>query len=293
MKKWLLINYNKRSSKKYGWHPSWFSAHSLAGLCAPKESYEFNQQLIDNIKYFQMVHNLEVDGKVGPITFRRLLSARDNLDPRNFIVINGKQVDIDWDTKVDLMPSNCYKKQKSERKPNMIVTHWDATTSAERCKRVLQARKISTHFCIDNDGVIYQYVDTNDIAWHAGGVNKYSIGVDFSNAYYTKYNDYYHKKGFNQRPVCKGSIVHGVTLKSHLGYYPVQIEAYKILVKTLCDYYGIPIQTPMINKNIANTGVVKEAKKGKYNGIVCHYHVSRNKIDCAGLDLKSIIDQLG
>ncbi len=116
----------------------------------------------------------------------------------------------------------------------MIVTHWDATTSAEKCKRVLQARKISTHFCIDNDGVIHQYVDTNNIAYHAGRVNKYSIGIDFSNAYYTKYNKWYEKNGFGERPILKDSRVHGIRLKPHLGYYKVQIEAYKKLVKVFC-----------------------------------------------------------
>ena len=174
----------------------------------------------------------------------------------------------------------------------MIVTHWDACTSAAKCKRVLQARSISTHFCIDNDGIIYQYVDTNNPAWHAGGVNNKTIGKDISNAYYMKYNDYYIKKGFNKRPVCKNSRVHGIKLRPHLGYYNVQIEAYKKLVKVLCDHYDIPIETPMINENVADTGVVNEAKKGKYKGIVCHYHVSRNKIDCAGLELDKIIKEL-
>ena len=55
-----------------------------------------------------MVHNLKVDGKVGSITFRRILTAKDNLNPRNFIVVNGK-VNIDWDVKQDLMPTNCYR----------------------------------------------------------------------------------------------------------------------------------------------------------------------------------------
>ncbi len=279
---WLIINYNKRSSKRYGWHPSWFDDNLT----------KFNDQLIESIKCFQIQHDLIVDGKVGSATFRRVLAERDLKDTENFILIDDQCVAIDWDIKIDLMPSNCYKKSKKERSPNMIVTHWDATTSAEKCKRVLQARKISTHFCIDNDGVIYQYVDTNNIAWHAGGVNKYSIGIDFSNAYYLKYNEYYEKKGFNKRPVCRDSRIHGVNLKPHLGYYPVQIQAYKKLVKTLCDYYQIPMRTPMINKDTPNFGVVKEASRGDYSGIICHYHVSRNKIDCAGLDLKSIVDQL-
>ena len=279
---WLLTKYNKRSAKRYGWHPSWLDDHLI----------EFNSELIDCIKWFQIEHGLDVDGKVGPITFRRLLSERDLKKTKNHILINDQYVEIDWDVKIDLMPTNCFRTWRKQRKPKMIVTHWDATTSAEKCKRVLQARNISTHFCIDNDGIIYQYVDTNNVAWHAGGVNKYSVGIDFSNAYYLKYNDYYVKKGFNKRPICKDSRVHGIKLRPHLGYYPVQIEAYKKLVKTLCDHYDIPIQTPMINENVTDANVVKEAVKGKYNGIVCHYHVSRNKIDCAGLDLKSIVDQL-
>tara|TARA_R110000765_G_scaffold291332_3_gene387102 strand:+ start:55 stop:903 length:849 start_codon:yes stop_codon:yes gene_type:complete len=279
---WRINRYNKKSSKKYGWHPSWFGDHLN----------EFNSDLIDHVQWFQIDHDLKPDGMVGPITFRRLLSDRDLKKAKNYILVNNQYVEIDWDVKIDLMSKNCFKIWRGERKPKMIVTHWDATTSAEKCKRVLQARNISTHFCIDNDGVIYQYVDTNNSAWHAGGVNNCSIGIDFSNAYYLKYNSHYVKKGFNKRPICKDSRVHGVKLRHHLGYYPVQIEAYKKLVKVLCNHYDIPIETPMVNKRIADTGVVPEAKKGKYKGIVCHYHVSRNKIDCAGLNLKDIIDQL-
>jgi N-acetyl-anhydromuramyl-L-alanine amidase AmpD len=279
---WRINRYNKKSSKRYGWHPSWFDDHLV----------EFDSELIDCIKWFQLDHDLEADGLVGPLTFRRLLSERDLKKSKNHILINNQHVEIDWDVKIDLMPNNCYRKWRRQRKPNMIVTHWDATTSAEKCKRVLQARNISTHFCIDNDGIIYQYVDTNDVAWHAGGVNKYSIGIDFSNAYYLKYNDYYVKKGFNKRPICKDSRVHGVKLRPHLGYYPVQIKAYKKLVKVLCDHYDIPIETPMVNDEVADAGVRSDVKRGKFDGIVCHYHASRNKIDCAGLDLKSIVDQL-
>ena len=279
---WRLTSYNKRSAKKYGWHPSWF----ISTLD------KFDQNLIEAIKLFQYKHDLTVDGKVGPNTFRRLLSDKDLQESDNFIICDGQQIDIEWDVKQDLMPSNCYRTWRRRRHPNMLVTHWDATTSAEKCKRVLQARKISTHFCIDNDGVIYQYVDTNNVAWHAGRVNKYSIGIDFSNAYYTKYNKWYEKNGFGERPILKDSRVHGVRLKPHLGYYKVQIEAYKKLVKVLSDYYNIPIQTPMLDDKRTNNGVVEDASRGRYKGIVCHYHLTRKKIDCAGLDLKSIIDEL-
>ena len=64
------------------------------------------------------------------------------------------------------------------------------------------------------------------------------------------------------------------------------------MVKVLSDYYNIPIQTPMLDDKQTNNGVVEDASRGRYKGIVCHYHLTRKKIDCAGLDLKSIIDEL-
>lgn len=281
---WLINRYNRKTSKKYGWSPSWFG----------KELTSIDSNLTEAVRQFQLEHGLDVDGRVGPMTYRRILSTRDIEDNGyvNYILVNGQKVNIDWDVSIDLMPHGCYRKERRERKPNMIVTHWDATTSAAKCKRVLQARNISTHFCIDNDGIIHQYVDTNNTAWHAGRVNKKSIGVDFSNAYYMKYASYYKKKGLGKRPVCKNSVVHGVRLKPHLGYYKVQIEAYKKLTKLLCDHYDIRLDTPRTKEGGLYTGVVKEVSRGTYDGVVCHYHITRGKIDCAGLDLADIIDEL-
>lgn len=281
---WLINRYNKKTSKKYGWSPSWFG----------KELTSFNSSLIEAVRRFQFEHGLSVDGKVGPMTYRRILSSRDLEEDSvvNYILINDQKVEIDWDVKIDLMPAGCYSKSRWERKPNMVVTHWDATTSAEKCKRVLQARNISTHFCIDNDGIIHQYVDTNNTAWHAGGVNKRSIGVDFSNAYYLKYANYYKKKGYGERPICEDSVVHGVRLKPHLGYYKVQIEAYKKLLALLCKHYDINLDVPRTKEGDLHTGVAKDVARGRYNGVVCHYHVTRGKIDCAGLELAKIVNEL-
>tara|TARA_R110002074_G_scaffold88452_3_gene194948 strand:- start:712 stop:1569 length:858 start_codon:yes stop_codon:yes gene_type:complete len=282
---WLTNRYNRSTSKKYGWSPSWFEE----GLSS------FDSELESVIRKFQKEHDLAPDGKVGPMTYRRILAARELEEEGkivNYILINGSKIYIDWDVKINLMPSKCYRTWRRERSPNMIVTHWDVTTSADKCKRVLENRKISTHFCIDNDGVIHQYVDANNVAWHAGRVNSRSIGIDFSNAYYLKYADYYVKKGFAKRPVCEDSIVHGVKLKPHLGYYNVQIGAYEKLLNLLCDHYDINMDVPRTKSGGLYTGVVEEAASGRYNGVVCHYHLTRGKIDCAGLKLDEIVDKL-
>lgn len=280
---WYKKKYNKKSAKKHGWHPSWFASYLT----------DFDNELLDEIIKFQVGHDLKPDGMVGPMTFRRLFASRELHEEatENYILINGRQKPINWDIKLDLIKPGAYRKHRGIRKPNMIVTHWDVCTSAAACKRVLEARNISTHFCIDNDGVIYQYLDTNDIGWHAGGVNKHSIGIDFSNAYYTKYNAVYEKRGLPKRPVLKDSRVHGVKLKPHLGYYNVQIEAYKNLINVLCKNYNIPLEVPEKDGELM-TGVHNGAAKGKFNGLVCHYHLTRKKIDCAGLELKKIVDSL-
>jgi hypothetical protein len=40
------------------------------------------------------------------------------------------------------------------------------------------ASQVSAHFGVGTDGVIYQWVNTDDIAWHAMEANDHSIGVE-------------------------------------------------------------------------------------------------------------------
>ena len=283
---WRHNVYNKKTAKKLGWHPSWFASHLN----------EFNDELTLYVKAFQSKHDLKVDGFVGTMTFRRLLSSRELEEDQfdNYILVNDEKHVMDWDVKIDRIKAGAFKKVRKERSPSMIVTHWDVCTSAQKCKSVLQARNISTHFCIDNDGVIYQFLDTNDIGWHAGNrrVNNASIGIDFSNAYYTKYNKVYTRRGFAPRPVLKNSKVHGVKLKPHLGYYKVQLEAYAKLVSKLSEIYNIPLSVPEDKNGNLLTGVHRDSSLARFSGVVCHYHLTRKKIDCAGLELKKIIDSL-
>ena len=282
--KLFKLAYNRRSSKKYGWAPAWFGAK------------KFDSYLIDRIMEFQRTHDLEVDGYVGEVTHRRVMTNREafpNSDKR--ILCNGVLIPIKWDkVRIDLLKEGCYKKVTKARSPTMAVTHWDVCLSADSCKRVLEKRGISSHFVIDNDGTIVQLADCNNIAWHAGNrrVNNVSIGIDFSNAYYVKYQRNYVKAGHGERPVLTKSVVHGVKLKSHLGYYPKQILAYKALLEFLNETYGINLECPKTSDGELLTTVDPSVEKGVFEGVVCHYHLTKRKIDTAGLELDKIIDQI-
>jgi hypothetical protein len=158
----------------------------------------------------------------------------------------------------------------------------------------LKKRGISVHFCIDNDGTIYQLLDTQHAAWQAGGRNwnHRSIGVEISNAYYTKYQSWYEKNGYGPRPVRDDVRVHGRRLEEHLDFYPVQIEALKALWKAIHNAHDIPLQCPTDNNGQTLNAVHPGSESGNFEGFISHYHLTRRKIDCGGLDIQSLLTEL-
>ena len=294
------VFYNKSSQDSLGWDPSWFGC-------------EYNDdELIAAVKKWQKQNDLTADGLVGPMTFRRVWTEREanisdhvpydspylrgeGCDDKNYIVHNGQFIEIDWH-KVVLWDDpeglntgwgNYYNYAgKPDRKPTIFVNHWDVCLSSESCAEVLSRRGISIHFCIDNDGTIYQLLDTQHGAWHAGigKVNHASIGVEISNAYYTKYQDWYVKNGFGERPLQENAWVHGRKKDPFLDFYPVQIEALKALWKAVHQGLGIPLEVPTRNGETSTT-IHTDSSRAKFSGFVSHYHLTKRKIDCAGLDL--------
>ena len=178
--------WNKRSALKLGWKPEWFG------------TLNFDNNLLEAIESFQRRFNVKVDGLCGKETYRLIMTEReankDLVESVSYIICHGDKIPIAWGkVRQHPLPTFTFKKSKKERKPYQAILHWDAALSANSAYKILRKRKYSTHFVIDNDGTIVQMVDTNDIAWHAGKVNKISIGIDFSNAFYTKYQSWYRK----------------------------------------------------------------------------------------------------
>jgi hypothetical protein len=303
------VFYNQASMAKLGWEPSWFG-----GECN-------DEVLVSMIKKWQKKARLVADGMVGPTTYRRIWTERqafissyepnqggvyDNTEEsckvNNHIVHNGKFYKINWHKVVrwdepgglKSNPGNYYDYSgKEDRSPDIFVNHWDVCLSAESCSTVLNRRGISVHFCLDNDGTIYQLLDTQHGAWHAGhgAVNRRSIGVEISNAYYPKYQDWYVKNGFGERPVETNSVVHGKTLKEHLGFYPVQLEALKALWEACHLAFNIPMECPTSPDGTLLLGVDDRCLSGDFKGFVNHYNLTRKKIDCANLEMLKMISE--
>ena len=292
--------YNRSSADSLGWDPTWFG-----------EKY-FDEKLVRAIKKWQKAHGLAGDGLCGPMTYRHIWTERQSAihehtpdSPRysEYIVYNGKFVPIKWHKVVLWSEEGGLAAKKgsyydytgrSKRSIRLFVNHWDVCLSSKSCQSVLDRRGISVHFLIDNDGTIYQTLDMQHGAWHAGSerVNRASVGVEISNAYYTKYQNWYEKNGFGPRPLVNDAWVHGNKLKEHLGFYPVQIEALKALWAAIHDGVEIPLQTVLGDHGGVSTRYEKDVKYGNFKGFISHYHVSKNKIDCAGLEIDQLLEDV-
>lgn len=290
--------YNEASATKLGWTPDWFlPGHSL-----------FDRKLQTAIRAFQRDHKLLADGMCGPTTYRRILAQRESetqyedldwkTDDNDVLWYHGQPIKIDWPAdkvhtfKDEGFPYEISKgltKYSKKRKIKSFVNHWDVCLNAKTCAKVLADRNVSVHFCIDNDGTIIQLHDINDAAWHAGNrnVNHSGVGVEISNAYYPKYQSWYKKNGFGERPIMSGALAQDKPLDDFLWFYPVQLEALKALWKAIHEGCGVPYEAP--EKDWAYDTY---AASGKFSGFMNHFHCSKKKIDCGGLNVKQLCEEL-
>ena len=301
------IFYNEGSAAKLGWEPSWFGCD------------EFDEDLIAAIKRWQRKAGITADGLCGPGTYRRIWTERQadihDYAPapsrqcgvgQKYIVHNGKFLPIEWD-KVVLWSEpdglECVEKKryydysgKPDRQPTNFTVHWDVCLSSESMARVINRRGISIHFGIDNDGTIYQLLDTQHGAYQAGHWygNKHGIGLEIANAFYPKYQGWYERHVGEPRPViAKGeAVVHGRGLQEHLGFYPIQIEALKKLMKAIHLGLDIPLEYPQNRDGSLCTTVHPDVTGGTFKGFNNHYNFTKKKIDCAGLPLDELIKEV-
>jgi hypothetical protein len=295
-----VLEYNRRTSRKYGWKPSWF------------DCIGFDIELITAVRAYQRFNKLKDDGMVGPGTFRRIFADREkNIDDHlplsemstgNKYIIHGSEfIPIEWE-KVVLWSeddgleaqSGAFKRAPGRRNVAMFVNHWDVCLSSRACQRVLNNRGISVHFLIDNDGTIYQTMDTQHIAYHAGskGLNACTVGVEISNAYYLRHNKWYSKNGFGRRPIVSDGKVNGAELEPFLDFYDIQKQALKALWKACNKAMNIPLQTVLDDQGNMSTNTEHISSSGNFRGIVHHYHLTNKKIDCAGLDIKKLLKEI-
>ena len=172
-----------------------------------------------------------------------------------------------------------------------IVIHLDGCRDAAMCYDVLHnQRGLSVHFLVDNDGTIYQTLDVADCAFHAGGVNEISIGIELQNrGDAARFPNYYRDAGYVERSTvtCR---VHGVQFLAY-DFTDAQYVAVIRLAGVLARLLAVPLTSPRASSGELVWSMISQARQ--YEGFLGHYHVSGRKWDPGPWDFRRMLRGLG
>lgn len=284
------IKYNPKAAQSVGWGgliPEAAKAEH-PGLSADYGSADFAKAVLA----FQKSVDEYQDGKLGSGTWKRMLGHYDPIDDdESYFVHETRRISVDPSLKTiafdeprgkDIHSTGHFSKRK--RPIDVIVLHWGGSNIESLCRAFSGTRTVSSHFGIDND-TVYQILDTKHVAWHAGWINKMSIGVDICQQPTEEWKNFFQKKGFDvemmDNPTDRGR-------KRVLSLHPPTAEACKLLVQELCKAYDVPFRFPRGVDGFAEDGDVfhgvmdqKRIERGEFRGVIGHHHIKSGKWDIA------------
>jgi len=202
-----------------------------------------------------------------------------------------------------------------QQKVDQFVIHYDVAGTSKMCFLVLHdMRDLSVQFMCDIDGTIYQTLDLKERAWHATRSNSRSVGVEVANmgAYrpsesISVLKEWYAKdaqnhpiitipkrfidrlgepitytKNFQGRPARPNLIegeINGQMYRQY-DFTPEQYAALTRLTATLCTVLPkITCDVPRDAKGHVINHVLPDAQFEKYQGVMGHWHVQKEKQD--------------
>lgn len=294
-------SFNARAQFSVGWggaipHPA---CAMFPDLNAPAESETFARGVFQ-LQGFLFGNNTPPDGKLGPATWAATLSKFDPVnDKSEYWVRKGRRlpvnaefvsfVNFDQPGGLDLHRVGHFSTRRNAP-PHIIVVHWGGL-NPQHCYDVFcdPDRKVSSHAGIGlnaaGEPTVYQYLDLQHVAWHAGWVNSYSVGIDICQQPETKWRDHYTRAGLAvdsiQNPTGRGP-------SRVLSLDPRIAHATREAVVTLCKSLDIPFVFPRGPHGMSPSGAhfhgVLDRElitRGAFRGVVGHHHISPQKWDCA------------
>lgn len=215
--------------------------------------------------------------------------------------IGCKVIKWDEDQGFNFIPKRKYNKRdvSFDTLSNIIkqfTVHWSVTYRASHMFSGLNARGLSCNFMIDDDNVggyatIYQCLPIMYAGWSQGtGLNDLGPGVEISYMPQAWEKDQYSLVTRQKYNVPSHDTivapVHGTKLKVHLPT-KAQVASLLQLMWGFSELFpNVPPRFPRTVQGFYST--TKLEKPEKFSGFVSHYHLSRNKIDTAGLDYEMI-----
>jgi len=178
---------------------------------------------------------------------------------------------------------------------DQFFLHHSGLYRAEDTFHVLhRQRRLSVHFILDDDGILYQTLDLREKAWHGGKNNPQSVGIEIDSRAHAErfpnaYDEAHQKK---HRVGSRKKRIDFVGNRWILGYeyndkqYITLMRLGIVLKKTFPLMSGSAVGTYMdFPRNSKGRIITSELKKPhKHSGLICHYNNSATKNDPISLD---------
>ncbi len=190
---------------------------------------------------------------------------------------------------------------------DQFVLHYDACGCSKRCFRILHdIRRLSVHFMLDLDGVIYQTLDLKERAWHASDANDRSVGIEIANLGARRdaeqFDPWYARDGqgpyaifprwvgdpgiwtpdFVARPT-RPDMIRGTINNRTAMQYDLTDEQYAALVKLTAGlihvFPKITLTVPRGPDGNIAMDMLSRAAFRRYTGLIAHWHIDKQKYD--------------
>lgn len=210
---------------------------------------------------------------------------------------------------VDAVAASGWTLPRLQRQVRQFVFHYDVCGTSRQCFKVLHdLRGLSVHFLLDVDGTIYQTLDLQERAWHAGSANDASIGIEIAQIGAYPREDHRQLATWYDRDAEGPFVVLPAWMEtSYLGvettkFRPARPEKitgelhgerywqydftsaqYDALLR-LCAALSrvlprLRLEAPRDVNGAVRRDALSEDELARFEGFLGHWHVTRNKID--------------
>ena len=163
--------------------------------------------------------------------------------------------------------------------PDLIIWHWTGgENSASGTYGTLINRNLGVSFCIDRDGIIWQYCDPVifDPRDTGGAIGRRSISLEVTNYGFRLKKQPVPRRGKDR--IHDDERIHGMKLRV-ARFYPRQIDSIAALTKVLCSELNIPRKFPREKDGTIAFRELTNHEKQSFKGIIGHFHKTRKKAD--------------
>lgn len=217
------------SQRFFQWEANWFNHKCV------------DDRLIETIKIYQTQRNIEPTGEIDFLTYKLIYNERfqkqiknkknTELIPTSYLVVNQKSLNFYSEIFYNFVDNDLLNlnedqyfinENKATRQIDSIIVFPDYCLSFETSQLLNKQAQASTHFYIDFDGSIYQFMDLQNISfqYEIRNFTDKNIYIEINNPVLSEYKNH-------------NNLNRNINKEIYLDYLPEQVKSLEFLINSL------------------------------------------------------------